>query len=194
MHHGLRPIVVVALLLGFGLTTAPRAEQAKGQARGPAAPAGPVLVMEMSKGGTVEIQLFPSEAPKSVEHVLDLVKHDFYRGLRFHRVTPTLAQVGDPGTRNMSLRNSWGTGGSGKPVGVAEISKTRKHVRGTVALANAAGPASSDSQFYIMKAASPSLDGKYTIIGQVTRGMDVVDKIVETDVVKTLTLKPGGGN
>lgn len=194
MSHGLRPLVVVALLLGLGLASAPRAEQARGQAHANAALAGPVLVMEMSKGGTVEIQLFPTDAPKSVEHVLDLVKHDFYRGLRFHRVTPTLVQVGDPQTRNMSLRNSWGTGGSGKIVGVAEISKTHKHVRGTVALANSGGPATSDSQIYIMKAASPSLDGKYIIIGQVTRGMDVVDKIIETDVVKTLTLKAGSGD
>lgn len=189
MTRSLRQLVVVALLVGLALKTAPRAEQARGQARGPAAPAGPVLVMEMSKGGVVEIQLFQNDAPKSVAHILELVKRDFYRGLRFHRVTPTLVQVGDPQTRNMSLRNSWGTGGSGSIVGVAEVSKTRKHVRGTVALANAAGPASSDSQFYIMKSASPSLDGKYTIIGQVTKGMDVVDKIVETDVVKTLTVK-----
>jgi peptidylprolyl isomerase len=190
MHHGLRSLVVV--LLFVGLTSVPRAEQAKGQAR-PAAPAGPMLVLDTSKG-TVEIELFPNDAPKSVAHILELVKQSFYRGLRFHRVTPTLAQFGDPQTRNMTQRNAWGTGGSGKIVGAAEISKTRKHVRGTVALANSAGPASSDSQIYIMKAASPSLDGKYIIIGQVTKGMDVVDKIAETDLVKNLTLKPGGGH
>jgi peptidylprolyl isomerase len=89
----------------------------------------------------------------------------------------------------MTQLPAWGSGNSGVPIGVAEISPKYKHVRGTVALANVGDPKYSDSQIYIMKSASPSLDGKYTIIGQVTKGMDVVDKIEKTDQIKNVTIK-----
>src|SRR5580765_2055611 len=145
-----------------------------------AAGAKPVVVIETDKG-SFEIEFFNTEAPKSVDHLLALFKRGFYRGLRFHRVEASLVQVGDPQTRNMTLQGAWGTGNSGEAIGVAEISKTRKHVRGTVALANPDDPKYADSQFYIMKVASPSLDGRYTIVGQVIKGMEVVDKIQKGD-------------
>lgn len=145
------------------------------------------LVMETAKG-TVTIQLFPADAPKSIEHILNLVGRNFYRGLRVHRVTDTLIQFGDPGTRNMTRRAYWGNGNSGQPIGVAEIS-SRRHRRGSVGLAHGGVAAAADSQLYIMKVASPSLDGKHAIIGQVTAGMDVVDQIVETDVIRQISLQ-----
>ena len=153
-----------------------------------AAPPSPGLVVATVKG-PIEIQLFAADAPKSVAHILDLVKSSFYRSQRFHRVTPTLIQFGDKLSRNMTQMQAWGTGNSGTPIGVAELSPKYKHVRGTVALANIGDPKYSDSQIYIMKAASPSLDGKYTIIGRVTKGMEVVDRIEKTDQINLVTIK-----
>ena len=174
-----RTVIVAAVLLGAW---------AQGAAvKAPAAP-DPVLVLETAKG-TIEIRLFKSEAPKSVDHLLELMKRSFYRGQRFHRVLPSLAQVGDPTSRDMSRKDYWGTSNSGSPIGVFELSKRRSHVRGAVGLAHSGNPLSADSQFYIMKTPSPSLDGKHAIIGQVISGMAVVDKIVVTDMIKNATVK-----
>ena len=104
-------------------------------------------------------------------------------------VTPSLVQWGDPASRDMTRRDSWGSGGTGKPIGVFELSKKRSHVRGAVGLAHSGNPLGADSQLYIMKAASPSLDGKHAIIGQVVAGMAVADKITAADMIKNTTLK-----
>jgi cyclophilin family peptidyl-prolyl cis-trans isomerase len=154
----------------------------------PAATTNPVLVFDTLKG-SFEIELFQAEAPKSVAHILELMKRNVYRGQRFHRVERTLVQIGDPQSRDMTKRDYWGTGDASTPIGVFELSKKRLHVRGAVGLAYAGNPASADSQFYIMKAASPSLDGKYAIIGNVISGMTVVDKLVVTDIVKDARVK-----
>ena len=157
------------------------------QAR-PAPTPDPVIVFETAKG-TIEIRLFRSEAPKSVDHLLELIKRSFYRGQRFHRATASLVQVGDPMSRDMSRQAYWGTGGTGNPIGVFELSKKRTHVRGAVGLAHGGNPLGADSQIYIMKSASPSLDGKHAIIGTVVAGMAVVDKIVVPDMIKNATVK-----
>lgn len=162
----------------------------------PAAPAGastaaPVIVCETAKG-TFEIQTFAADAPKSVEHIVKLVKTNFYRGLRFHRVESGLVQIGDPQSRNVNLKNIWGTASSGTPIGVAELSKKHSHVRGAVGLAHPdPGPAQyADSQFYIMKIADPRLDARFVVIGQVSAaGMAVVDKIEVADVLRNATIK-----
>ena len=117
------------------------------------------------------------------------MKRSFYRGQRFHRVEPSLVQVGDPLSRNMSRKDYWGTGNSGNPIGVFELSKKRSHVRGAVALAHGGNPLGADSQIYIMKTASPGLDGKHAIVGHVMTGMAVVDRIVVTDMIKNATVK-----
>ena len=186
---------MLTLLLASLMGVVALASQAKpasppkpGQAAKPAAPADPVFVLETVKG-TIEIRLFQSEAPKSVEHMLALIKRSFYRGQRFHRVTPVLAQIGDPQSRDMSREGYWGTGNSGNPIGVFELSKKRSHVRGAVGLAHSGNALGADSQFYIMKQASPSLDGVHAIVGQVVAGMAVVDKIVKRDLIKNTTLK-----
>lgn len=174
-----RTLVVAAVLLGAWAQGA--------GVKAPAAP-DPILVFETAKG-TIEIRLFKSEAPKSVGHLLELMKRSFYRGQRFHRVAPSLVQVGDPLSRNMSRKDYWGTGNSGNPIGVFELSKKRSHVRGAVALAHGGNPLGADSQIYIMKTASPGLDGKHAIVGQVMTGMAVVDRIVVTDMIKNATVK-----
>ncbi|MBA3948372.1 MAG: peptidylprolyl isomerase [Acidobacteria bacterium] len=153
------------------------------------APGNPVVVIETVKG-TIEIELFAKDAPKSVERLLTLVRKNFYRGQRFHRVeTNFLIQVGDPATRDFTKRARWGSGGSGTPIGVAEIAKTRKHVRGAVGLAHAGSAKNADSQFYIMRGARPSLDGKYAIVGRVISGMSIVDSTALNDMIKRAYVK-----
>ena len=126
------------------------------------------IIMQL-KDGPVTIELRPDLAPKHVARIKELVRAKFYDGLTFHRVIPGfMAQTGDP--------KGNGTGGSGKNI-PAEFSKSAHFVRGTVGMARASSPDSADSQFFICFAPAPNLDGQYTIFGQVTAGMDAVDKI-----------------
>jgi len=167
---------------------------ALGQA-GKAAPAGaaPVVVIETARG-VIEIEMF-TDAPKSVEHFVELARKGFYRGQRFHWVKDGLAQAGDPLSRDLTKRNEWGTGGSGpdktnKPIGVAETSK-RKFERGIVGLAYRTNykPETADSQFFILQGPNPALNGKYAPLGKVIKGMEVVDKIEQGDVIKNVSVK-----
>jgi cyclophilin family peptidyl-prolyl cis-trans isomerase len=154
--------------------------------------AGPVIVFETAKG-TFEMETYPNEAPKSVEHILTLVKRNFYNGLRVHRMVPGFAvQFGDPQTRDMTKKDQWGTRGSGKYIGVAEISAKRPHKLGAVALAHAGDPREGDSQMYIClsgPARYAPIDGDFTVFAQVISGMGVVQKLVETDVIRRATVK-----
>ncbi len=165
-----------------------------GQA-GKAAPAavGPVVVVETARG-VFEIEMF-TDAPKSVEHFLELAGKGFYRGQRFHWVRDGLAQAGDPLSRDLTKKKEWGTGGSGprfvnKPIGVAETSK-RKFERGIVGLAYRPNykPETADSQFFILQGPNPALNGKYAPLGKVIKGMDVVDKIQQDDLIKNISVK-----
>ena len=161
-------------------------------AAAPAAKAGPapVIVLDTAKG-TIEIETFSEDAPKTVQHILALVKKNFYNGMRFHRAEENfLVQVGDPQSRDMSREAWWGRGpGSGSPIGVSEITKKRRHVAGTVAMAHVGDPKLADSQFYIIIQPRPGLDGKYTIFGRVTSGMEVVKKLKRADILKKASVK-----
>jgi cyclophilin family peptidyl-prolyl cis-trans isomerase len=151
--------------------------------------AGPVVVLETSKG-TIEFETYPEEAPKTVARILELVKKGFYNGQRFHRADPNFViQIGDPTTRDMTKQASWGRNGSGQPIGVAEITKKRRNLRGAVGMGHAGSAKDADSQFYITLRAAPELDGKYTVFGKVIKGMDVVVKIQRADVLKRAYLK-----
>jgi cyclophilin family peptidyl-prolyl cis-trans isomerase len=155
--------------------------------------AGPVIVLETSKG-TIEFETYPEEAPKTVQQIVGLVKRGFYNGQRFHRAELNfLIQVGDPQSRNMQLVDWWGRGlrsGSGKPIGVSEVTKKRRHVRGAVGMAYpGSDPRGADSQFYILLKAKPELDPDYTVFGKVIAGMDVVDRIRKADMLKKATVK-----
>ena len=122
------------------------------------------------KSGLVVIELKPELAPKHVERVRMLAREGFYDGTPFHRVIEGfMAQGGDP----------TGTGTSGSKYGnlPAEFSRSAKFLRGTVGAARTGEPNSANSQFYIMFAPAPHLDGQYTIWGQVVEGMEHVDKI-----------------
>lgn len=129
------------------------------------------LLLEL-KDGTVTIELLPDLAPKHVEQIRTLVARGFYDGTPFHRVIDGfMAQGGDP--------TGTGTGGSDLPNIPAEFSPPGKarFARGTCGMARTMNPDSANSQFFIMFAPAPSLDGQYTIWGRVTAGMDAVDKI-----------------
>jgi cyclophilin family peptidyl-prolyl cis-trans isomerase len=154
--------------------------------------AGPVIVLETAKG-TIEFETYPDEAPKTVARVIELVKRNFYNGLRFHRVEPNLlVQIGDPTSRDMSRQEWWGRTGSGKPLGVSEVTKKRRHLRGAVAMAYPGNDAKgADSQFYIVMRAAPEWDGKYTVFGRVTKGLDVLTRIQRADVLKKASVKEG---
>jgi cyclophilin family peptidyl-prolyl cis-trans isomerase len=175
-----------------GRATAPGQQKSSTPAVADARPspgAGPVIVFETVKG-SFEIETYPNEAPKSVEHILALVRRNFYNGQRVHRVVKgQLVQFGDPQTRDMTKRNIWGTGGSGKPIGVSEVNPKRKHLVGSVALAHNGDPRSADSQMYIMFIAQPKYDKDYTVIGRVISGMAVVQKLQETDIIRRATVK-----
>ncbi len=152
--------------------------------------AGPVVVVDTVKG-TFEFETYPGEAPKTVDHVLALVKKNFYNGLRVHRVEPGFViQMGDPNTRDFTKRNIWGTSGSGTPVGVAELSRKRLHVRGAVAMAHSGNPARADAQFYVTLNAVPRLNGKYVVFGRVISGMEVATQLRVGDVIKKVSVKP----
>jgi cyclophilin family peptidyl-prolyl cis-trans isomerase len=150
---------------------------------------GPIVVLDTMKG-IIEFETYPEEAPKTVARIVDLVKRGFYNGQRFHRAEPNFViQIGDPQTRNMTLIDRWGTMGTGKPIGVSEITKKRTHVRGAVAMADTGSPKDADSQFYIALRAMPEQDGKHTVFGRVITGMDVVLTIKKGDVLKKASLK-----
>jgi cyclophilin family peptidyl-prolyl cis-trans isomerase len=126
------------------------------------------LVLEL-KDGPVKIKLRPDLAPNHVERIKTLTDQGFYDGVVFHRVIPGfMAQSGDP--------TGTGSGGSDLPDLKAEFSN-EKHKRGTVSAARSANPNSANSQFYICFDDAPWLDRQYTVWGEVTEGMDVVDKI-----------------
>jgi cyclophilin family peptidyl-prolyl cis-trans isomerase len=206
-------IVVTALLAGGGVlaqsgsSTAgkptprpaapqaakPIAKPASATATAPAAAAGPIIVVETERG-TFEFETYPQDAPKTVAQITALVRRNFYNGQRIHRVEPGFViQWGDQNTRDMRNRGKagWGSYGSGKPIGTAEIK--RPHKAGAVGMAHSGNPAAADSQIYVAVTAerTRTLDGKYTVFGQVISGMDVVRAIRKDDLIKRVTIKGG---
>ena len=180
-------VLVIALCSG-----AASAQTAKPAAKSPGA--GPVLVVETIKG-TLEIETYPNEAPKTVDHILALVKRNFYNGQRILRIVPNqLVQFGDPQTRDMTKQAWWGRGfdaGSGKSIGVAEFSKKRLHQVGSVSMAHPGDAKEADSQMFISLSAQPKWNNQYTVFGQVISGMDVVRKLAVPDVIKKISVKGG---
>jgi cyclophilin family peptidyl-prolyl cis-trans isomerase len=129
-----------------------------------------------TSAGEIDIRFFPDVAPNHVKNFIDLAQKGFYNGTKFHRVIPGfMIQGGDPNTVSGSP-STWGTGGSGKYV-AAEFSSVA-HKRGIVSMARSTDPDSASSQFFIVTTDSPSLNGQYSVFGQVTKGMEVADKIV----------------
>jgi cyclophilin family peptidyl-prolyl cis-trans isomerase len=129
-----------------------------------------------TSAGEIDIRFYPDVAPNHVKNFIDLAEKGFYNGTKFHRVIPGfMIQGGDPNTVSGSPA-TWGTGGSGKNVS-AEFNSV-SHKRGIVSMARSSDPNSASSQFFIVTSDSTFLDNQYTVFGQVTKGMDVADKIV----------------
>ncbi len=130
-----------------------------------------------TKFGQMELVFFPELAPKHVESFLKLARKGFYNGTIFHRVIPGfMIQGGDPNTKDPSKRHLYGMGGPGYTV-PAEFNRI-PHERGIVSAARSADPNSAGSQFFIMVGKAPSLDGQYTVFGEVVKGIEVAEKIV----------------
>ncbi len=133
-----------------------------------------MIIIEMENGKEIEIELMPEVAPKTCENFEKLVKEGFYDGLIFHRVIPGfMIQGGDPQGNGM---------GGAKENIVGEFranghNNTLKHTRGVISMARAFNPNSASSQFFIMHADAPHLDGQYAAFGKVISGIDAVDEI-----------------
>jgi peptidyl-prolyl cis-trans isomerase B (cyclophilin B) len=133
-----------------------------------------MVVIEMENGGIIELELYPEAAPKTVANFLKLVNQGFYDGLIFHRVIKGfMIQGGDPQGNGMggakeNIVGEFRANGFDNPI---------KHERGVISMARAYNPNSASSQFFIMHAAAPHLDGQYAAFGKVVLGMDVVDEI-----------------
>jgi cyclophilin family peptidyl-prolyl cis-trans isomerase len=131
-----------------------------------------------TSAGEIDIRFFPDVAPNHVKNFIDLAEKGFYNGTKFHRVIPGfMIQGGDPNTVS-GAPSTWGTGGSGKNVN-AEFNSI-SHKRGIVSMARSSSPNSASSQFFIVTSDSDFLNNQYTVFGQVTKGMDVADKIVNS--------------
>jgi cyclophilin family peptidyl-prolyl cis-trans isomerase len=143
-----------------------------------------IMIIEL-KDGPVTVQLRPDLAPKHVERIKQLVVEGAYNGVVFHRViNGFMAQTGDVEFGN-TLKgydiSRAGTGGSPLPDLPAEFTTAETFKRGTVGMARSMSPDSANAQFFIMFDAAPHLDGQYTIVGQVTEGMERVDNIKKGD-------------
>jgi peptidylprolyl isomerase len=162
--------LLLALLLALCVTAPAKAADAPAAETTAAAPASDLentIYLDL-KDGRVVLKLRPDLAPKHVARIKELTRKGFYDGLKFHRVIPGfMAQGGDP--------TGTGTSGSGQNI-EAEFTPT-PFVRGTLGMARAASPNSADSQFFICFADSQFLNGQYTVWGEVTSGMEFVDKI-----------------
>jgi peptidylprolyl isomerase len=141
-----------------------------------------------TQDGDVTIALRPDLAPKHVEQIKALVRDGAYDNVAFHRVIEGfMAQTGDVEFGDMADGydpQRAGTGGSSRPDLPAEFSD-EPFVRGTVGMARASDPNSANSQFFIMFAPAPNLDGQYTVVGKVESGMEVVDAIKKGDDPRT---------
>jgi len=137
------------------------------------------IEMETNKG-TIEIQLFPQYAPKTVNNFVFLAKEGFYDGVLFHRVISNfMVQGGDP--------TGTGRGGPGYRFDDEFTGNPLRHETGVLSMANA-GPGTNGSQFFITHAPQPHLDNKHTVFGKVTKGMEVVNAIRQGDKMVTVTV------
>ena len=128
--------------------------------------------------GTIELELYPQHAPKTVNNFVFLAGQGYYDGVKFHRVIADfMIQSGDP--------TGTGRGGPGYKFGDELKSNPLKHERGVISMANA-GPNTNGSQFFITHLPTPHLNGKHTVFGKVTKGQDVVDAIEQGDVMSSV--------
>lgn len=195
-------------IMVVGLAALPRTstQAEQGDPSQPVVTARAAIVTSM---GTIEIELYGEDAPRTVKNFTELAKKGFYDGLLIHRIVPGfIIQTGDPQTRDSSLRAYWGRGGESVYGGEFEDELNRQapsykrgYVAGTLAMANR-GPNTNTSQFFIMLADNTQQPGdtakkprkplppNYTIFGRVTKGMDIVQKIAQVELSKNYPEMP----
>lgn len=156
----------------------------------------PIITMTMENGGVIKAELYPEVAPNTVNNFIDLINRGFYDGLIFHRVIPGfMIQGGCPegtgmGGPGYSIKGEFTSNG---------FKNDLKHTKGVLSMARTMAPDSAGSQFFIMVADAPHLDGEYASFGKVIEGMEVADKIVaqktdmydrpyEDQVIKSVTV------
>ena len=156
----------------------------------------PIITMTMENGGVIKAEFYPEVAPNTVNNFIDLINRGFYDGLIFHRVIPGfMIQGGCPegtgmGGPGYSIKGEFTSNG---------FKNDLKHTKGVLSMARAMHPDSAGSQFFIMVANAPHLDGEYASFGKVIEGMEVADKIVaqktdmydrpyEDQVIKSVTV------
>ena len=140
------------------------------------------LTVETDKG-TIEIDLFAGEAPRTVNNFVFLAREGFYDGVTFHRVIPDfMIQGGDP--------TGSGMGGPGYRFEDEFDGNPHRHETGSLSMANA-GPNTNGSQFFICHGPQPHLDGRHTVFGKVTTGQDIVDSIAQGDAMVKVTVNEG---
>ncbi len=164
-------------------------------------PHGPVIVTTMAKSGSFEITTDPETSPKTVAHILALVKSGFYDGQKIHRVEPWVTQWGAPASKTkpmmvkdkktgkMVLNDAVGDGGSGKNIETFEMAPNVDFLRGVVGIASEGLQLPGDSQLFILKKDAMRLFRSYAVVGKVTKGMDVVDKIKFGDQIKSMRVR-----
>lgn len=141
----------------------------------------PIVTMEIENLGTVKMMLYPDVAPITVNNFISLINQGFYNGLIFHRVIPGfMAQGGDP--------SGDGTGGPGYSINgefkANGVTNNISHKRGVLSMARSQGNDTAGSQFFIVTTDSTYLDGQYAAFGEVIEGMDVIDSVVNSKVIK----------
>lgn len=131
-------------------------------------------------GEKIEIEFFPEAAPGTVENFEKLANDGFYNGLTFHRVIPGfVAQGGCP--------NGTGTGGPGYTIKCETENNPHKHQKGSLSMAHA-GKDTGGSQFFLVLDPQPHLDGVHTVFGQITEGLDTLDRIKPNDTMQTVSV------
>ena len=160
----------------------------------------PIVTIEMESGEEIKIELYPEVAKNTVDNFIDLVEHEYYDGLIFHRVIPGfMIQGGCP--------DGTGMGGPGYSIkgefNANGVKNDLKHDRGVISMARSQHPDSAGSQFFLMHKDSPHLDGQYAAFGKIIEGIEVVDEIAgtktgrqdrpkEDQVMETVTVELNG--
>lgn len=169
-----------ALLLAAGCSNekpvAAPADTAAVTNRVPSAPNTNEVAVITTSEGVMVVEFYSDVAPNHVANFEKLARSGFYDGTAFHRVIPGfMIQGGDPNTKNDAAKDSWGMGGPGYSVNAEFNSK--HHARGILSMARSQDPNSGGSQFFICHGDAGSLDGQYTVFGNIIKGFDVLDKI-----------------
>ena len=177
----MRSLMLCGVLLGIGLL-AGCGGNADVKPVTPLPDSGPRAIIK-TKFGDIHIKFYPDVAPRHVENFIKLAKSGFYDGTIFHRVIPGfMIQGGDPNTKSVLRKETYGQGGpkdeKGNPVLLKAEFNDIPHRRGILSMARTSDPNSAGSQFFIVVKDSNFLDGQYTVFGEVVKGMEVADKIV----------------